>query len=93
MAKGRKTGGRQPGSPNKTTRDVREAIAEFAKANVDSMTDWLEQIEDPAKRFDLYLRALEYHVPKLQRQELTGKDGEALSVSININRSVTNAGG
>ena len=59
--------------PNKVTRDVREAIAEFAQANVDRMGAWLDAVEDPAKRFDLYLRALEYHVPKLARSEVTGK--------------------
>jgi len=36
---------------------------------------------DPAKAADLYLRAIEYHIPKLARTELTGKDGGALEVS------------
>lgn len=64
--------GRTPGTPNKVTRDVREAIAVFAQDNVDKMTQWLNQIDDPAKRLDLYLRALEYHVPKLSRAEVSG---------------------
>lgn len=67
--------GRPPGSPNKATAEVREAIAEFAKANVASMSEWLAEVEDPAKRLDLYLRALEYYVPKLARTEQTGPDG------------------
>jgi hypothetical protein len=67
--------GRTAGTPNKVTRDVREAIAVFAQDNVENMTTWLNQIEDPAKRLDLYLRALEYHVPKLARTELTGANG------------------
>ena len=67
--------GRPPGSPNKATAEGREAIAEFAKANVASMSEWLAEIEDPAKRLDLYLRALEYYVPKLARTEQTGPDG------------------
>lgn len=64
--------GRTAGTPNKVTRDVREAIAVFAQDNVDKMTQWLNQIDDPAKRLDLYLRALEYHVPKLSRAEVSG---------------------
>jgi len=68
-------GGRPPGSPNKATAEVREAIAEFAKANVPQMSEWLAQVEDPAKRLDLYLRALEYYIPKLARTEVTGEDG------------------
>ncbi len=71
--------GRTAGTPNKATRDVREAIAVFAQDNVDNMTAWISQIEDPAKKLDLYLRALEYHVPKLARTELTGVNGRPMS--------------
>ena len=77
--------GRTAGTPNRTTRDVREAIAVFAQDNVDQMSEWLNEIEDPAKRLDLYLRALEYHVPKLARTEVTGKDGEDIKQSLSIN--------
>lgn len=63
--------GRTVGTPNKVTRDVREAIATFAQDNVEKMSEWLNQIDDPAKRLDLYLRALEYHVPKLSRAEVS----------------------
>lgn len=75
MAKGRKTGGRKPGVPNKATRDVRQAIARFAETTVEDFTRWVGEIEDPAKRCDVFLRALEYHVPKLARSELTGANG------------------
>jgi hypothetical protein len=54
---------------------VRAAIATFASANVGEMSTWLEQIEDPAKKLDLFLRAIEYHVPKLARSEVSGPDG------------------
>lgn len=64
--------------PNKSTIEVREAIAVFAEANVSKMTDWLEAIDDPAKKMDLYLRAIEYHVPKLARTEGAGEHGEHL---------------
>lgn len=75
--------GRKPGTVTKTTVDVRRAIATFASANVEKMGEWLDAIPDPAKKMDLYLRALEYHVPKLGRTELTGKDGAKISISIN----------
>jgi hypothetical protein len=64
--------------PNKTTIEVREAIAAFANANVGQMGEWLNQIDDPAKRLDLFLRAIEYHIPKLARTEGAGPDGEHL---------------
>ena len=76
MAKGIKTGGgSRAGVPNKATQDVRAAIAAFASANVGQMTVWLAGIDDPAKKLDLYLKAIEYHIPKLARSEQTGPDG------------------
>lgn len=72
MANGVKTGGREKGTPNKSTAEVREAIAAFASANVDQMGIWLNEIESPEKKLDLFLRAIEYHVPKLARTEVAG---------------------
>lgn len=78
MAKSSTSGqGRPKGVPNKATRDVREAIAEFASANVERMGEWLQAVaaDDPGKALDLYLKAIEYHIPKQARVEHTGKDG------------------
>lgn len=80
---GERRGGRQQGTPNKTTRDVREAIALFAQANVHKMDEWLEAVE-PAKRMDLYLRAIEYHIPKLGRTEHTGEGGGPVRQSMDV---------
>ena len=73
MANGVKTGGRTKGTPNKSTAEVREAIAAFASANVEQMGDWLNAIDSPEKKLDLFLRAIEYHIPKLARQDITGE--------------------
>jgi hypothetical protein len=82
MAKGIKTGGgSRKGVPNKATADVRAAIALIAERNIEAFEGWLQDIEDPAKRCDVFLRAIEYHIPKLQRTELTGKDGGAIVVN------------
>jgi hypothetical protein len=32
-------------------------------------------LEDPGKAADLYLKAIEYHIPKLARSEVSGPDG------------------
>ena len=74
--------GRATGTPNKATQDARRAIAEFVDGNAHRLTGWLDQIaqEDPAKAFDLFQKVIEYHVPKLARQEITGKDGEAIEI-------------
>ena len=77
MAKGIKTGGRKAGVGNKTTVDVRNAIALIAQDNAGTFARWLNEVaaEDPGKAADLYLKAIEYHIPKLARSETTGLDG------------------
>lgn len=77
--------GRPKGSVNRATRDVRAAIAAFAEANVDKLTEWLNDIPEPAKRLELYLRALEYHIPKLGRTEHTGEGGGPVQHAVSVN--------
>ena len=65
--------GRKRGVPNKVTREVREVIAEFARAKAPEFEGWIDKVAktDPARAAELYLRALEYHIPKLGRMEHT----------------------
>jgi hypothetical protein len=69
--------GRKPGVPNRATAAVREAIALFAEQNVGKLQGWLDRVaaRDPAKAAELFVRVLEYHVPKLARTELSGEIG------------------
>lgn len=62
-------GGRGKGTPNKSTARVREAVSRIADNNIESVQKWLEDIEDPKQRLDLFIRLLEYHIPKLARVE------------------------
>src|SRR4051794_4189254 len=82
--------GRAKGTPNHSTERVRLAIARFAEGNVPRLQEWVAAVaqEDPARAAEITLRAIEYHIPKLGRTELTGADGEKLSVSVQINRTV-----
>jgi hypothetical protein len=84
MAKGIKTGGRRAGVGNKTTVDVRNAIALIAQDNAGNFANWLNEVacEDPGKAADLYLKAIEYHIPKLARSEISGVNGGNLIVEI-----------
>src|SRR5215831_6115336 len=73
MALGRETGGgSRKGIPDRTTRDIRVALAAFDEANVGQLQTWLDAIaeKDPAKAADLFVRVLEYHVPKFARSEV-----------------------
>ena len=76
----KKRGGRVKGVPNKITRDVREMISKVAERCAPKFEGWLDRVaeDDPGKAADLYLKAIEYHIPKLSRSELTGKDGKDL---------------
>lgn len=72
--------GKKPGTPNRKTREIREAYQKLTEANLENMSIWLSQIagDDPAKAMDLMLRLSEYIIPKLARQEITGQDGQDL---------------
>ena len=76
--------GRVKGVPNKATADARAAIALFVNTNASRLQGWLDSIaSDPKKGPEVAYRCvldlLEYHVPKLARTELTGKDGAPFS--------------
>lgn len=78
--------GRPKGSPNKATADVRAAIAAFAEANVGKLQEWLDRIaeDEPARAADLFVRVLEYHIPKLGRTELANPDGSPLNFTLTV---------
>ena len=86
MAKGKKTGGgSRKGSPNKATQAAREAIAAFVDGNADRLQGWLDEIaaeKGAQAAFDAFSTLLEYHVPKLARQEITVKDNGPVKVQI-----------
>lgn len=67
-----KTGGRAKGTPNKATADVRAAMARFAEEGFEGFMLAWQSIDDPGEKANVYLRALEYHVPKLNRTIFTG---------------------
>lgn len=77
--------GRPAGTPNKATMEARKAIALFVDENAHRLSEWLDAVAvgdpendikpNPAKAFELFQSVVEYHVPKLSRSEVTGKDG------------------
>lgn len=78
MAQGIKTGGRGKGTPNKSTANAREAIARLVDDNAERMQGWLDEIaerEGPLAAWRCMHDVIEYHIPKLQRTEVTGADG------------------
>ena len=78
-------GGRPKGATNASTLNARRAIADFVEGNVDRLNGWLERIaeDNPLAAFDRFMSVVEYHIPKLARTEITGKDGEKFNITIN----------
>jgi hypothetical protein len=77
-------GGRPPGAPNKATASARAAIGAFVDRNAERLDDLLDRIEEtdgPKAAWDCIMSVVEYHVPKLARTELTGKDGAPITIS------------
>jgi hypothetical protein len=76
--------GRPPGVPNKSTTAVREAIARMAEENAENFLDWINQVAatNPEKACDIYLKAIEYHIPKLARTEVTGRDEGPIQIAV-----------
>lgn len=98
MAKGVKTGGRRPGSPNKATKEFRDTVTRLLSDNAENVAIWLAQVAegvpetegvkgvpaDPAKALDLLAKLAEYAAPKLNRTEHTGSDGEPIDHSLSV---------
>jgi len=90
MTIGKKTGGRAVGTPNKATTDARHAIASFVDGNAHRLTEWLDAVANgdpmneikpnPAKAFEMFQSVVEYHIPKLARQEVVGNSDKPLVV-------------
>lgn len=69
MAKGKKTGGRKKGVPNKLTADAREAVARAfdGAGGIQALTAWA--IDHPT---EFYARVWVRTIPEEQRREQTG---------------------
>lgn len=89
-----KTGGRQPGSPNKVTREFRETVRMLLDDNRDNVGRWLTLVAegdgtdkgapDPGKALDLLSKLAEFAAPKLARTEHVGDGGGPVKQSLTV---------
>lgn len=77
--------GRPKGSTDKRNLMGREAIKRFVDRNAYRLEKWLDEIakNDPKDAFMAFVSVIEYSLPKMQRQEITGANGERLNISVN----------
>lgn len=65
--KGKKTGGRLPGSQNRLTGDLRAKISQIVENQIDAIESDLSALK-PIERLQIFEKLLAYCVPKLQSQ-------------------------
>jgi hypothetical protein len=73
-----KTGGRGKGSQNKATIEFKEALNKLMDHAAPDLVEWLGEIDDPFKRFEVLSKFAEYIHPKLARTDIQNldKDGK-----------------
>lgn len=93
FAKGNKLGGRKLGALNKSTEQAKLAVARLANSGLDALREDLEKIRktDPIEAAKLYMRLLEYIVPKKASVEMKAEiDQRIQQITVNINKSGSN---
>jgi hypothetical protein len=92
--------GRKKGIPNKTTVNAREAISRFVDSNSAQFQKWLDAVANgipdkknpdkwivqpnPEKAFQMVQSVVEYHIPKLARQEVVGDADKPIEHSVKV---------
>lgn len=84
-----KKGGRDKGTGNKDLEPIRTAFKAFVENNLNKVQDNFDTLSDKDKLFFI-LNFAEYCIPKLQRTELGGIDGQ--SIPINISKTYEKPG-
>ena len=65
-------GGRAAGVPNKQNAFTKEMMQKFANEHYEEAWEAWEEIDDPRSKFLMFLRLLEFLVPKMQSVEVKG---------------------
>jgi len=75
MAKGKKTGGREPGTPNKLTQQLRDILKGIIAKELQTLPETIEKME-PDKKTEIILKLLPYVLPKIEPVSMkTGERG------------------
>lgn len=73
--------GRPQGAKNKKTENIRAMLLDFTIENQYELQEWLNRVakDDPAKAYDLWLKTLNYILPKLSQEDITTM-GEKINI-------------
>ncbi len=81
---GKKFGGRKKGTPNKTTKEIKEAFEVIVDNNLNNIDEWIKKLADnnPEKAINVILKFAEYVLPKLNKTEyIETKDDEYVNMT------------
>lgn len=89
--KGNKLGlGRPKGGLNRSSEQAKLAVARIANQGLDAFREDIDRIrkENPIEAAKLYLRLLEYIVPKKASMEISGELNQKIQqITVNINQT------
>lgn len=68
--KGIKTGGRQAGTPNKVTAEVKKAIAQVVQDEVHKLSERMDELT-AKERIDVLTKLLPYTLPRITERNMT----------------------
>lgn len=76
--------GRRKGSKNKASAELRAVVKQLTEGLAPEVEKWIKKgaKRNPIAAANLVVSLLEFAVPKLQRTELTGADGEPVMVTL-----------
>jgi len=80
MAKGIKTGGRKPGTPNRTTKEIREIFQNIVENNLDQIQEDIEELE-PMARLRVIIELSKFVLPTLRATDVSFNDKETIEIS------------
>lgn len=85
--------GRPPGRLNRSTEQAKLAVARIANQGLDILREDMERIreKDPVEAAKIYLKLLEYIVPKKASIDITGQINQRIEqISVNIQDGIAN---
>ena len=79
-----KHAGRPKGSPNKSTKEIREALQYMVEKQLDKLEDAFNKVyeQDPGRFLSLYERFCNFVLPKQQQVEISNENGIDISKTI-----------
>lgn len=80
MPKGMKFGGRQSGTPNKVTTEIRDTLVDIVEKELLNLPAYLNTL-DNRQRIETIIKLLPYVTPKLKETEIIEEDKDRFTIN------------